>query len=247
MSKSTELSTVTLDQLPAVGVNAASDLIGDLTKSNEFFDRIQLFSKGGAIDRDLIRPGHYGVPSGEDSIKDLGVEIDLLPLVCRAKALDLSDRDAIVTNYDPTSSAFKEIQEKASIQNSGCMYGLTFLVFERSAGRFYELFCGVNKSMRMESDKIASFLPLPEDAAKRLEEKKGVRVEPHGPMPCTLKAKYVTKRNFGWHVPICVQCSTPFTNLPPVDRIQAEIEKFMNLANTEVEKVEETTGSKRAR
>jgi hypothetical protein len=99
----------------------------------------------------------------------------------------------------------------------------------------------------MESDKIASFLPLPEDAAKRLEEKKGVRVEPHGPMPCTLKAKYVTKRNFGWHVPICVQCSTPFTNLPPVDRIQAEIEKFMNLANTEVEKVEETTGSKRAR
>ncbi len=247
MSKSTELATVTLEQLPAVGVNAASDLLSELTKSSEFFDRIQLYSKGGAIDKDLIRPGHFGVPNGEDNIKDLGVEIDILPLVCRAKALDLSDRDAIVTNYDPTSDTFKAIKERGGVQNSGCMYGLTFLVFERSTGRFYELFCGVNKSMRMESDKIATFLALPEEAAARLEEKKGVRVEPHGPLACTLKAKYVTKRNYGWHVPVCVQCSTPFTNLPPVDRIQAEVTKFMSLANTEVEKVEEAPATKRAR
>ncbi len=244
---SNELTTVNLEQLPAVGVNAASDLLCELTKSSEFFDRIQLYSKGSAIDKDLIRPGHWGVPSGEESIQDLGTEIDILPLVCRAKALDLSDRDAIVTNYDPTSEAFRSIKERAAIQNSGCMYGLTFLVFERSTGRFYELFCGVNKSMRMESKKITVFLPLTETDATSLEEKDGVKREAHSSLPCTLKTKYVTKRNYGWHVPVCVQCSTPFTNLPPVERIQAEINKFMNLSNTEVEKVEEAPTTRRAR
>jgi hypothetical protein len=186
------------------------------------------------------------VPNGDDSIKDLGTEIDLLPLCCRPKALDLRDKDAIATNYDPTSDTFKLVKELGSTQNSGCMYGLTFLVFERTTGRFYELFCGT-KSMRTESDKIVCFLALPEEAAAQLEEKKGIHIDPHGPLACTLKAKYVTKRNYGWHVPVCVQCSAPFTNLPPIDRIQAEVTKFMSLANTEVEKVEEAPVSKRAR
>jgi hypothetical protein len=243
---SNELTTVNLEQLPAVGFNAASELLGELTRSGEFLDRIQLYTKGGAIDKDLIRPGHYGVPSGDDSIRDLGVEIDILPLCCRPKALDLRDKDAIVTNYDPTTEVFKTVKELGSTQNSGCMYGLTFLVFERSTGRFCELFCGT-KSMRTESNKIVNFLPLPEDAARQLEEKTGVHVEPHGSLACTLKAKYVTKRNYGWHVPVCVQCSTPFTNLPPIDRVRAEIEKFMSLADTTVEKVEEAPPSKRAR
>ncbi len=244
---SNELTVAGLSQLQAVGFNAASDLLGELTKSSEFLERIQLYSKGGPIDRDLIRPGHYGVPNGDESVRDLGVEIDILPLCCRPKALDLSDRDAIVTNYDPSSDTFKSIKERGATPNSGCMYGLTFLVLERSTGQFYELFCGVNKSMRMESDKIALFLPLPEEAAVRLEELKGVKVEPHGPLACTLKAKYVTKRNYGWHVPVCVKCSTPFTNLPPLDRIQAEVTKFMNLSNTDIEKAEDAPASKRAR
>jgi hypothetical protein len=241
-----EMVTIGLNQLPATGLNAASDLLSELTKSNEFLTRIQLYTKGGAIDRGLISPGHYGVPDGDESIKDLGVEIDILPLCCRPKALDLRDKDTIVTNYDPSSETFKTVKELSGTQDSGCMYGLTFLVFERSTAQFYELFCGT-KSMRTESDKIVCFLPLPKEAAESLEEKKGIKVEPHGPLACTLKAKYVTKRNWGWHVPVCVKCSTPFTNLPPIDRINAEITKFMTAANTEIEKVEAAPASKRAR
>jgi len=240
------LVTVNLENLPAVGYNAASDLLSDLTKSNEYLNRVQLYTKGAAIDKGLIPPGHYGVPDGDDNIKGLGVEIDILPLCCRPKALDLRDKDTIVTNYDPTSDTFKTIKELGSTQNSGCMYGLTFLIFERSTGQFYELFCGT-KSMRTESNKIADFLSLTEKDAAYLEEKKGIHTDPHGPLPCTLKAKYVTKHNYGWHVPVCVKCSTPFSNLPPIDRIQAEVEKFMGLKNTEIEKVEETSTPKRAR
>jgi hypothetical protein len=217
-----------------------------LAKGGEFLDRIQLYTKGRAIDQGLIAPGHYGVPNGDDSIKDLGVEIDILPLCCRPKALDLRDKDAIVTNYDATSETFKTIRELGGLQDSGCMYGLTFLLFERSTGSFFELFCGT-KSMRTESTKIANFLPMPEEAAAILEEKKGIHVEPHGPLACTLKAKYVTKRNYGWHVPVCVQCSTPFTNLPPLDVLQSEVTKFMSMSDTVLEKVEPTTTAKRAR
>jgi hypothetical protein len=244
MSK--ELTTTNFEQLPAVGYNAASSMLTELTRSGEYLDRIQLYTKGAAIDKGLIAPGHYGVPNGDDSIRDLGVEIDVLPLCCRAKALDLRDKDAVITNYDPTSASFKAVQEMAATQNSGCMYGLTFLVFERSSGKFYELFCGT-KSMRTESDKIAQFLALPKEDAAMLEEKTGVHIEPHGPLACTLKAKYVTKRNYGWHVPVCVKCSAPFTNLPPYDCLQAEQQKFMSLASTDIEKVEEAPASKRVR
>jgi|WetSurMetagenome_2_1015567.scaffolds.fasta_scaffold01440_16 hypothetical protein len=244
MSK--DLVTVSLNQVPAVGVSVASELVTELTKSGEFLDRIQLYTKGRAIDQGLISPGHYGVPTGDDNILDLGTEIDILPLCCRPKALDLRDRDAIVTNYDPTSEAFKSIEEMAKTQDSGCMYGLSFLIFERGSAKFYELFCGT-KSMRTESRKILAFAPLPEEGAAQIEKNSGVHVDPHGPIPCTLKAKYVTKRNWGWHVPVCVQCSTPFTNLPTIERINSEVEKFMNLANTEIEKAEATPASKRPR
>lgn len=244
MSK--DLVVSKLEQLPSVGLNAASSLLAELTKSGEYLDRIQLFTKGAAIDKGLIPPGHYGVPNGDDSIRDLGTEIDILPLVCRAKALDLRDKDAIVTNYDPTSETFKVVKELGATQNSGCMYGLTFLIFERSTGKFYELFCGT-KSMRTESSKIAEFLAMSKEDAAANEVASGIHREAHGPLACTLKAKYVTKGNYGWHVPVCVKCSAPFTNLPPNERIQAEQEKFMALASTEIEKVETTNTSKRVR
>jgi hypothetical protein len=159
----------------------------------------------------------------------------------------MRDKDAIVTNYDPTTTQFQEIETLGKVQNSGCMFGLTFLIFERSSGKFYELFCGT-KSMRTESGKIGAFLPISPATAEFLEAKTGKPVKARGPLPCTLKAKYVTKGDWGWHVPVCSQCSDPLDNLPSVAVLVEEQAKFMALKNTEIEKVEEpTTGKKRAR
>jgi hypothetical protein len=172
------------------------------------------------------------------------VEIDILPLCCRPKALDMRDHDAIITNYDPTTAQFQEIETLGKTPNSGCMYGLTFLVYERSSGSFYELFCGT-KSMRNEAGKIGNFLPISEATAEFLEAKTGKSCKARGPMACTLKAKYVTKGSWGWHVPVCSQCSEAFSNLPPIETLTTEITNFMALKNTEIEKVEEVAGAKK--
>lgn len=246
MAKSTELAIKGVAGVPAVGLDMASNVFLGLSKSSEYLERLQLYTKGKAIDQGLIAPGHYGIPHSDDNIEDLGTEIDILPLVARAKALDMRDKDAIITNYDPTSEQFREIEATGKTANSGCMFGLTFLIFERSTGKFYELFCGT-KSMRNECGKIAPFLPLSEATAEALEAKMGKPYKAHGPLPCTLKAKYVTKGDWGWHVPVCLQCSEPFSNLPPIESLTAEIEGFMALKNTEIEKAEETNTKKRAR
>jgi hypothetical protein len=243
MSKN-ELAVKELANVPALGLDMASEVFLGLSKSSEYLERLQLYTKGKAIDQGLIPPGHYGIPHSDDNIEDLGVEIDVLPLVCRPKALDMRDKDAIVTNYDPESAQFKEIEALGKVTNSGCMFGLTFLIFERSTGKFYELFCGT-KSMRTESGKIGAFLPISPATAESIETKTGKPCKPRGPLPCTLKAKYVTKGDWGWHVPVCSACTDPFDNLPDVDTLIAEQEKFMAMKNTEVEKVEETTTTKK--
>jgi len=236
-----ELATVNLTQLPALGLSVTSDIFQAVAKNGAFLERIQLYTKGAAIDNGLIAPGRYGAPSGDDVIKDLGHEIDILPLCCRVKALDMRDRDSITTNYDPTSESFRIVKELGDTPNSGCMYGPTFLVFERSSGKFYEFFCGTS-STRKEAPKIGAFLPKSKADAERL------RVGT-APEPCTLKVKYIKKPSYGWHVPVCVPCSAPFTNLPATEVIIEEINKFMALKNTEIEKVEETdaVNSKRRR
>jgi hypothetical protein len=241
-----DLAVVNLNQLPTTGLSVTSDIFQAVAKNGSFLERIQLYTKGAAIDNGLIAPGRYGAPRGDDVIQDLGNEIDILPVCCRVKALDMRDRDLIVTNYDPTSEAFKVIKELGDKPNSGCMYGPTFLVFERGSGQFYELFCGTS-STRKEAPKIGAFLPKSAADAEKLSLQFN---RPVGTAPevCTLKVKYIKKPTYGWHVPVCVTCSTPMTNLPPMEVIVEEINKFMALKSTEVEKVEEpVTTTKRAR
>lgn len=240
-----ELTTVNLNQLPTVGMSVTSDLFQAIAKNGSFLDRLQLYTKGRAIDSGMIAPGRYGVPRGDDAIQDLGNEIDILPLCMRMKALDMRDRDAIVTNYDPTSDAFKAIKELGDKPNSNCMYGPTFLIFERGSGQFYEFFCGTS-STRMEAPKIGTFLPKSKADAEALTLKHNRPVST-SPEVCTLKVKYIQKPTYGWHVPVCVACSNPLTNLPPMETIVEEINRFMALKNTEIEKAEDVAPTKRAR
>lgn len=241
---SNELMNLNLNQLPSLGLSPMDDLVRGLTKSNAFIERIQLYTKGAAVDQHKILSGHYGIPRGDD-IEDLGLSIDIIPLVMRPKALDMRDRDVPVCIYERDSVAFKEIEEMAQESDSGCMVGLTFLVFERSTGKFYEFFCG-NKSMRNEAQKIVNYLALTAAAAEQLTLRLGRQIDPRPAKQCTLNVKYVTKGKWGWHVPVCVDCSTPFTNFPPADVARAEMEKFANTKSTTTEKVEAPT-NKRAR
>lgn len=211
----------------------SDEQLQELSKGTDYLQRIQLITKGKYVDTAKIAPGRYGVPqTGGEEILDLGPEIDILPLCVRPKALDMRDREAVVAVYDMDSEAFQEIKAASSQSGGGCMWGPSFLVIERSTNNFYELFMG-NKSTRAESANLVKFLAVSEETAAR----RGI--EAHGPLPCTLKVRYAKRGPHGWHVPVVTKCSEPFTNLPSMDKIKEEVEKFKNAKDNGVQNVTE--------
>lgn len=245
---SNALVVLDLSQLPSIHVGTDEQL-ADLAKSNSFLGRLQLFTKGTAINKGKIRPGHYGIPEQGEDVTDLGDEIDVIALSRRPKALDMSDGEAIIASYDPASDEFKRIAAKSSESESKCMYGTSFLVFERKSARFLEFFCG-SKSNRPTAGEIAPFMARSQADIDRLLANNvilGDDIVPRGPKPFTLKVRLAeSKKGYSWHVPVVQTCSVPFDNLPALPKILDEITRFTNVVGDGVEKVEET-GKKRAR
>ena len=235
MSDNTNLVPVNLDQLPSTQIGS-DDQFADLAKSADYIGRLQLFTKGKAVNRKLVGPGNYGIPNGEE-VDDLGDTIDIIPLARRPKAIDMTDNEAIIVNYDPEAAEFKRIAAKSLEKESHCMYGPSFLVFERSRGLFLEFFCG-SKSTRSEAKKVYSYLPLTQaDIDTKAAHGDDVsEMVPHGPLPLTLNSRLVEKGTYSWHVPVVVKCSTAFTNFPKQDRVNKEIVTFLTVKDNGVER-----------
>lgn len=243
-----ELVTLDLNQLPSTQVGNDSDYT-NLAQAGTFLSRLQLYTKGKAVNNRKIGPGEWGIPEGSDEITRLGDSIDVLVMARRPKAIDISDTEAIEVSYDPNSDLFKAIAGRSEEPNSGCMYGPSFLVFERTTGRFLEYFCGT-KSARAEAGKIYPFCPL---TPAQIEQKKAQGVDvtnmkPHGPLAMTLKTRLVETKMYSWHVAVILPCSTPFTNTPSPKEIIDQIARFVNVKDEATAVVaEETVGKRRAR
>jgi hypothetical protein len=240
----TNLVPVDLSQLPSVQVGTDDQFL-ELAKSSEFIGRLQLFTKGKAINKGLVKPGSYDIPESDEEVNDLSSEINIIPLARRPKAIDMTDTDAVLVNYDPDSDEFKRIAATSLEKESHCMYGPSFLVIEESSGRFLEFFCG-SKSTRSEAKKIYPFLPL---TAGDIERQKAVgndvsELKPHGPLPLTLKSRLVEKGTYSWHVPVVTKCGAPIAKLPKIEQIIAEITKFVNCKGDGVETLKEQPGKK---
>ena len=210
---STDIVPFSVDQLPAVSEErlAATEVVASETS---FLPRLQLISKGKYVDTGKITPGRWGAPAG-DEITDLGETIDVLPLSVRTKALDVSDRDNIIAVYDETSDEFQRI--KKAPKNTGCMWGLSYLVLERQTQKLYELFFG-NASGRAEAPKLKAFLPR----------------EGRPPRVATLGIKYKKTKDYGWHVPVVNKCSEPIEGGPAMPAVIKAIETFNNPKAVEV-------------
>lgn len=227
---SSELVPFDAAALPTTELVSAEEM-NELSKGVDYLQRFQLVTKGKYVDTGKITPGHYGVPlPGGEEIEDLGTSVDILPLAVRAKALDMSDRDAVVAVYDMNTPEFRDIKARSSEQNSGCMWGPSFLVVERSTARCYEFFMGT-KSARAVSGDLVNFLPISEATAA------AQGCDAHGPLPCTLTARYAKRGDWGWHVPVVNKCSEPFTNTPSVESLTEEIKKFVAAKDNGVQNV----------
>lgn len=212
--------------LPAINEKTLESL-DEVAKGSDFLPRIQLITKGKYVDQSKIKPGRWGVPlTGGEEIDDLGEKIDVILLDYRPKALDVSDKDAIISVYDTKDPEFQRI--KVAPKNTGCMWGPSFLVIERSTGKLFELFFG-NKSGRNEAGKLKPFLI---DRA-----------------PVSLGIRYINKPEYGWHVPVVTKCSEPF-DLAAIKVTEEQVAKELDLfQNPEkgAEKVPEEEAEKQGR
>lgn len=226
MSKNELVPFEAMNMLPAVADDTLNTL-DEVAKGSDFLPRIQLITKGKYVDEGKIPPGRWGVPqAGGDDIEDLGDKIDVIPLDYRPKALDVSDKDAIIAVYDVNDPEFQRI--KTAPKNTGCMWGPSFLVLERSTGKLYELFFG-NKSGRNEAAKLRPFLQQR--------------------APASMGIRYKKMPDYGWHVPVITKCSEPFDSenvKVTMEQIAEEIKKFRN-PDKGAEKVDEEAAEQQKR
>lgn len=226
------------------------DELDSLTQGSGFLKRIQLYSKGDAVNDKLIGIGEYGIPISKKKIQSLGASIDVVVLARRSKAIDMSNRDAIVCSYDVKSPVFKKIQQIADskLPNNGCSYGLEFLFLERTTGELYTFMFG-GASTRPIAAEVNTFLPCSQEEYDYLKAngKDVSNLTVQGPQAMTMKVEVARNKKGSWHVPTVHPCSTPFTKAPSNDKINEEIEKFKAAKSGGVEKAEDNGEKERVR
>jgi hypothetical protein len=192
-----------------------------------FLQRIQFYAKGHSFgDNGFVAPGHYGVPQSADKIVDLGSKIDVVPLAMRMKGMDLNDLESIVVTCDETSDEYKRIKAAAMAGEKNYLFGPSYLVWERDSAQMYELFCG-SKTLQEPANELQGHCPLTTaDCVAR-----GLAADAaHDPIPATLGSRKVESKKYksSWFVSTVSGCSQPFFNLPEVQVIVAEMQKFLS-------------------
>lgn len=197
--------------------DAAFNLIAGSTG----FRRIQLFGSSNNIVKSGKFPmGHLGIVDGQEII-DLQAAFDCLVLSWRAKAIRTGDTMEI--NYDPNSEAFKKIARDSEIEDSGCMFGIEFLLYLPEHG-FVPYFMN-NKSSLYEAKPLKALMGK----------------------SATIKVVFIEGKKYSWHAPKVLPCSTPIDPMPSEQDVKDQIEKFKNPSAKMAEMAKEAEKNDRAR
>ena len=237
MSTALALAPVSANVPTQMGDTSVFDALAK--SSGGFLKGLKLYSKGSAIDKGQIAPGHYGVYISKEEILDLGTSIDLVVWCRRPFAIDMNDKKNLIRSYDPASEEFQAIQEKTKEKNSHCQAGIEFLVYERSTSEFYVWFCGSASALRAAGE-LAGYMPVDELTATSEE------TEVRGPIPVNCSVRLI-EGEFTYHVPVIDKSTTPFTKLPEEKEIVDQITKFCNPKTDKVEAADESEQTSRAR
>lgn len=190
-------------------------------QSGDYLPRLQLMSSNSdKCKKNEFPINHYAMVRDQTFI-DLGTDVDVLIIAWRPKALEIGEE--LISSYDQDCDTFKSIQERSAQQNSGCMYGPEFLVWIPEQEAFATFFMG-SKSARREAPNVHAKL-----------QKSG-----------TLSSKLVETKRYKWQTAIIKGCSTPF-DPPDQDKMQKEVDKFLDPKESDLEIAEDGDGEKRAR
>ncbi|MCK9460590.1 MAG: hypothetical protein M0R80_13205 [Proteobacteria bacterium] len=223
MSNETALVTIPTNQLPSDEIFAAS------TKAGDWLSRLQLMtSTSKECKKGKFPINHYALVDGQNMV-DLGESVDCIVLGFRPKALDMSGEQIIslfrpkVVEGEVTDQAFKAIMDKSGEKDSQCMYGPEFLVWVPVSKQFATFFMG-SKSSRREAAKLKNRIGF----------------------GATLGSILASNKKYEWYTPLVDNCSTPL-DPPNADKMTAQLEKFNNPPESEIEVAEESAKTERAR
>lgn len=185
------------------GVSKYDDAVfKEATKTGDWLQRLQLMTSNSAKCKSAEFPvNHYALVDGSNLI-DVGKDVDVLIISWRPKAIEMGEE--IITVFDPTTPEFARIQAKSDEKDSGCMFGIEFLVWVPVQKVFATFFLG-SKSSRREA---AAVKALCRNAA-------------------TLKSHLIETKKFSWQSPCVTACSNKL-EMPDMDKLEKENEKFIN-------------------
>lgn len=226
MSDKSKTAAVAIPGNMAVSTMDASEMMS-LLQTSGFLPRLQLMTANSEQCKAGEFPINHFALVNDSTFKDVGIEVDILVVGQRLKALDMSGDD-VISSFDPkvvdrqTSGLFREIQDRSVQSESRCMWGPEFLVYVVSEKVFASFFMG-SKSSRREAPSLMAKIK----------------------QAATLRAKKIETKKYTWFSPVVSTCSTPIE--PPAQAaIQTELEKFLNPPETQVEKAP-AAGTEQAR
>jgi hypothetical protein len=150
---------------------------------------------------------HYALVHSKDKFDDLTKELVALVLSWRPKALDVSNRESIVSVYDISAPEFKRIHAKAESGESdtGCMYGPEFLVWLPSLKMFGTFFMS-SKSARREAPTMKALIGK---AAK-------------------IRSQLVATPKHKWHAPVINLYTGAIEAFPAEAEVVDQVNRFNN-------------------
>ena len=226
---------MTDDLIPAQPSDIAERDGGDiesLTRTSEFLPQLRIYGGESDIVKEGKFPiGHFGLYFSADKIVDLGEQFDSLVVDWRPRACIVAG-DAPINFYGryseetqawEYSEAFVKTKDSAMSKTKGYLVGLEYLLWIPSIER-YALFLMGSPTLRRESANVKALI---RNAA-------------------TLKIKLIKTVKFTWHGCVAFACTTPF-NVPDMDKVQLEINKFREPQDSQVEIDKDSGGEGRAR
>lgn len=186
------------------------DAIDVASSSGDYLPRIQLMSGSTTLVKEgKFATNHFAIIKGKQ-YTDLGESVDLMIVTYRPRAMQIGDE--IIVSHDVESEEFKRIKSQSTEQDSGCMFGVEFLVWVPTESAFATLFCN-SATFRKEIPVLRAHAGC-----------KMVTLKPHR----SQKGKHI------WFTPIATTCSTPPTTLPQTDELREEVQKFNNPPEADV-------------
>lgn len=182
--------------------------------STGYLPRIQLMgSSSTAVKEGKFAMGNFALVDGKNLI-DLTKEFVAVVLSWRPKAMMFTEQ--IISYYNPSTDAFKDIQAKADAKIQGYGWGPEFLLWLPEHKRLATYFLA-NPTGRREAPNIKS----------------------HMHRTCAIESILIKTAKYTWHGPRTKDYNLDVV-MPESGVVAPELEKFNNPPETEVEAAETT-------